>query len=67
MAKPIAVLYIPRNGYFSFHGSNFNEPAIELMRMFNGNFGEDPLEHAVNYPQYWTDYYWLVFPADDIT
>lgn len=63
MAKPIVVLYIPRN-YFEFPDG---DPSQELMRMLNGNYGEDKDTHKIHYPLYWTDYYWFVFPKEEIT
>lgn len=64
MAKPIVVLYIPRDGYFSSYHSH-EEPSAELMRIFNANFGEESSNRT--FPAYWLDYYWLVFPKDEIT
>jgi hypothetical protein len=66
MAKPIVVMYIPRDGYFG-KGMSGEEPVAMLMRSLNGNFGEDQSKNPVSYPLYWTDYYWLVFPKDEIT
>jgi hypothetical protein len=65
MAKPIVVMYIPREGYFSDqHG--WDETWYELTRILNGNFGEQSSKDKRTYPLYWTDYYWLVFPKEDI-
>ncbi len=68
MAKPIVVMYIPREGYFGHRMAN-DEAASVLMRNLNGNFGEEIKDggNVYHMPDYWTDYYWLVFPKEDIT
>jgi hypothetical protein len=69
MAKPIVVMYIPENGYFASLGrtDDLNGIVQELTRLLNGNFGQ-PVETQgrITYPDYWKDYYWLVFPRRDI-
>lgn len=67
MAKPIVVMYIPRFDYFGPRQDG-KEPASILMRTLNGNYGEDIKEGESVYqmPDFWMDYYWLVFPKDQI-
>lgn len=62
MAKPIAVLYIPREYYKSFEREDITNT---LMKELNGGFGK-PLEGSLYYNQYWIEYYWLVFFKDQI-
>lgn len=64
MAKPIAVLYIPPEGAFHARGE---EGRTILMRELNGNYGR-PVDGTdkLTFPQFWTDYYWLVFEKHDI-
>lgn len=66
MAKPIVVMYIPEHGYFTTPNMNASEAAIKLTRTLNGGFGQPMEDPGITYPDYWKDYYWLVFPKCDI-
>lgn len=63
MAKPIVVMYIPRDGAFEHYGRDVPD---RLMRILNGNYGEPSEDHETIYPEYWQDYYWFVFIKRDI-
>jgi hypothetical protein len=62
-AKPIVMMYIPPDSFF--HSSGEDSRTI-LMRQLNGNYGQPLQEAGITYPDYWKDYYWLVFTKDDI-
>ena len=65
MTKPIAVIYLPEN--FHLAGATGVEvSSVELMRILNGNFGDNPEKANVTYTDYWNQYYWFCFPKRDI-
>lgn len=63
MAKPIVVMYIPRDGAFNSSAADAPE---KLMRILNSNYGKPSDDGQTIYPEYWLDYYWLVFEKRDI-
>lgn len=68
MVRPIVVMYIPEIRTWMERGQEMtaDSAADILTRVLNGNFDQPTEEAGIVYPDYWKDYYWLVFPKRDI-
>ena len=61
-------MYIPESHPWMDRGREVgaDSAANSIMRALNGNFGQPADEAGIVYPDFWKDYYWLVFPKQNI-